>query len=45
MTNIGTIELVILLVLCVGSFILPAATLALTYLVYNRVRRIEDKLG
>lgn len=44
MTNLGIVETLILLVVCVGSFILPVATLVLTYLIYNRVRQIEEKL-
>lgn len=41
---IGPTELVIVGLICVGSWVIPIVTLVFVFLIYNKVNRIEQSL-
>jgi hypothetical protein len=44
MMGIGPIELLILIVVLLGAFLIPVGTLIVSFLIYDKVKRIEQRL-
>jgi hypothetical protein len=42
--SIGPVELVIISLICLGAWVIPIVTLVLTFLIYNKVNRIEQNI-
>jgi hypothetical protein len=44
MMNVGPIELIIVMIIGLFSLLLPLVTIVFMFLIYDRVRRIEQRL-